>query len=109
MMGRGAGERDEERDRGTGRQGESGICGGGCAYAWSVRPADDSLLVTDLAGLSLRNPVILAAGTCGYLDEMADMLDLSRVGGLVTKSITARAREGNPTWRVVEGRGGVGM
>ncbi|MEZ6234833.1 MAG: dihydroorotate dehydrogenase [Phycisphaerales bacterium] len=64
-------------------------------------------LRTSIAGIDLRNPVLLAAGTCGTLDEMGDVLDLSRVGGLVTKSITPEAREGNQTWRVVEL--GVGM
>lgn len=59
------------------------------------------ILATDLAGVALRNPVILAAGTCGYVDEMAGVLDLSRVGGLVTKSITAKPREGNATWRIL--------
>jgi dihydroorotate dehydrogenase (NAD+) catalytic subunit len=66
-----------------------------------------SILATDLAGLALRNPVILAAGTCGYLDEMSDAMDLSRVGGLVTKSITALPRDGNATWRIIEARGGM--
>ncbi|HZW09233.1 MAG TPA: dihydroorotate dehydrogenase [Phycisphaerales bacterium] len=61
-----------------------------------------SLLATSLAGISLRSPVILAAGTAGTLDEMADVLDLSRVGAVVTKSITRLAREGNPTWRILE-------
>lgn len=69
-------------------------------------PAASSLSV-DLAGIALRNPVLLAAGTCGYLDEMADALDLSRVGGLVTKSITPRPREGNKTWRVWPVTGGM--
>lgn len=64
-------------------------------------------LETTIAGLRLRNPVILAAGTCGTLDEMADVLDLSRVGGLVTKSITLRPREGNATWRIIESRCGM--
>ncbi|MBX3392818.1 MAG: dihydroorotate dehydrogenase [Phycisphaeraceae bacterium] len=59
------------------------------------------ILSTDLAGIRLRNPVILAAGTCGYVGEMEGVVDLSRVGGLVTKSITASPREGNATWRVV--------
>lgn len=58
-------------------------------------------LSTSLAGLPLRNPVLLAAGTCGTLDEMSDALDLSRVGGLVTKSITRQPREGNAVWRVI--------
>jgi dihydroorotate dehydrogenase (NAD+) catalytic subunit len=59
------------------------------------------ILSTDLAGLSLRSPVILAAGTAGTLDEMSDVVDLSHVGGVVTKSITRQPREGNETWRVL--------
>ncbi len=62
----------------------------------------DSLLATNLAGIPLRSPVMLAAGTAGTLDEMAGVLDLSRVGAVVTKSITRLAREGNPTWRILE-------
>lgn len=64
-------------------------------------------LATDLAGITLRNPVLLAAGTCGTLDEMADVLDLSRIGGLVSKSITPQPREGNPTWRILPARAGM--
>lgn len=70
----------------------------------------DSLRV-NLAGIDLRNPVMLAAGTSGTLDEFADVLDLSRLGAVVTKSITAEPREGNATWRLITaehggGRGG---
>jgi dihydroorotate dehydrogenase (NAD+) catalytic subunit len=68
-------------------------------------------LATTLAGVPLLNPVLLAAGTAGYLDEMGDVMDLSGVGGVVTKSITPEAREGNATWRILttehgNGRGG---
>lgn len=59
------------------------------------------ILCTDLCGLSLRTPVLLAAGTAGTLDEMSDVVDLSRVGGVVTKSITREPREGNATWRLI--------
>lgn len=65
------------------------------------------ILATDFAGISLRNPVLLAAGTCGTLDEMADVLDLSRIGGVVSKSITPQPREGNPTWRILPARAGM--
>ena len=68
---------------------------------------DSPMLATDLAGLPLRSPVILAAGTAGTLDEMADVLDLSRVGALVTKSITRLPREGNETWRILETKAGM--
>jgi dihydroorotate dehydrogenase (NAD+) catalytic subunit len=63
-------------------------------------------LATTLAGIELRNPVILAAGTCGTIDEFGDVLDLSRIGGVVTKSITRLAREGNKPMRVIETRHG---
>lgn len=62
----------------------------------------DPVLATELAGVSLRNPVLLAAGTCGTLDEFADVLDLSRIGGLVSKSITPEPREGNPAPRILD-------
>lgn len=64
-------------------------------------------LACEVGGIKARNPVFLAAGTCGYLDEMADVLDLSRIGGLVMKSITPQPREGNPTWRIIESRAGM--
>lgn len=67
----------------------------------------DAILATDLAGVLLRTPVILAAGTCGSLDEMGDVLDLARVGALVTKSVTPLPREGNHTWRILECRAGM--
>jgi len=38
---------------------------------------------------------------------MSDVLDLSRVGAVVTKSITHQARDGNGTWRILETRGGM--
>ena len=65
-------------------------------------------LHTNLAGIDLRSPVILAAGTCGILDEMRDVIDLSRVGALITKSITPEPREGNQTWRILPA-GNAGM
>jgi dihydroorotate dehydrogenase (NAD+) catalytic subunit len=64
--------------------------------------ADDALLATDLCGLRLRNPLVAAAGTCGYVDELADVLDPAELGAIVSKSITREPREGNPPWRLVE-------
>jgi dihydroorotate dehydrogenase (NAD+) catalytic subunit len=58
-------------------------------------------LETHLSGLRLCNPVILAAGTAGTLDEMSEALPLHRIGAVVTKSITPRPRDGNQPWRVV--------
>jgi dihydroorotate dehydrogenase (NAD+) catalytic subunit len=54
------------------------------------------------AGLKLANPVFLASGTCGYADELADFMDLKKIGGFITKSITLKPRKGNPDPRIVE-------
>ena len=59
-------------------------------------------LTTDFAGIELRNPVVLASGTCGYGDELTPFIDLARLGGMVTKTITPEPRPGNPPPRVVE-------
>lgn len=60
-----------------------------------------STLATTLAGVPLRNPVIAAAGTCGYVDELADAFDLREIGAVISKSITRHPREGNAPWRVI--------
>lgn len=64
-------------------------------------------LEVSLAGIRLRNPIVLAAGTCGDLDEISEALPLDQVGALTTKSITREPRDGNAPWRMVETR--VGM
>lgn len=69
--------------------------------------ATDPILRTDLAGLTLRNPVILAAGTAGYLDEFQDAVDLGKVGAVIGKSITGSPREGHETWRIIESDAGM--
>ena len=56
----------------------------------------------DLAGIELRNPVLTASGTFGYGTELAPFLDLSRIGGLVAKSLTPEPRVGNPPPRIAE-------
>lgn len=59
-------------------------------------------LSVQLAGVMLKAPVIAASGTCGYIDELADAVDLSRFGAVVTKSITREPRNGNATWRILD-------
>lgn len=66
-----------------------------------------SALNVTLAGCELASPVVLAAGTCGYLDELSVALDLSRIGGVTTKSITPLARDGNSPMRVLDVKGGM--
>lgn len=57
-------------------------------------------LATTLCGVPLANPLVAAAGTCGYVRELADAFDLARIGAVTTKSITREEREGNAPWRM---------
>lgn len=59
-------------------------------------------LGVNIGGLELRNPVLTASGTFGYGTEFYDFVDLSRIGGIVVKGTTIRAREGNPYPRMAE-------
>ncbi|MFH1651083.1 MAG: dihydroorotate dehydrogenase [Chloroflexota bacterium] len=58
-------------------------------------------------GLRLANPVMTASGTCGYGAELADVMDISRLGALVCKGTTFAPREGNPQPRIAETPGGM--
>lgn len=58
-------------------------------------------------GLVLPNVVGLASGTAGYGFELAQLIDLDRLGALYTKGTTVLAREGNPPPRVAETGGGM--
>jgi dihydroorotate dehydrogenase (NAD+) catalytic subunit len=59
-------------------------------------------LAVELAGLRLKNPLIAASGTFGYGVEYEDLLDISRLGGLVSKGLYLEPRDGNPTPRIAE-------
>ncbi len=52
--------------------------------------------------LTLANPVFTASGTCGYSEELGDFMDLDKLGGFITKSITAQPMMGNAAPRIVE-------
>src|SRR5215211_6401575 len=60
-----------------------------------------------LGRLRLPNPILVASGTFGYAREMAGLVDLARLGGIVPKTITAQLRAGNPPWRTVETAAGM--
>ena len=59
-------------------------------------------LSIEIAGMALRNPVLLASGTCNYGQELQEITDLSQLGGIVTKTITPQPRAGNRPQRIVE-------
>lgn len=60
-----------------------------------------------IAGLRLKNPVVAASGTFGYGDEFSDYVDPARLGAIITKTITLRAREGNRPPRIAETASGM--
>ncbi|MFQ5746741.1 MAG: dihydroorotate dehydrogenase [Gemmatimonadota bacterium] len=60
-----------------------------------------------LFGVEFQGPVLLASGTCGYGRELADLVPLDELGGLVTKAVSLEPRRGNPPHRVSETPGGM--
>jgi dihydroorotate dehydrogenase (NAD+) catalytic subunit len=67
----------------------------------------DGALRADLAGIALQNPVLLAAGTAAYGEELAGVMDLDALGGLVSKAVSLDPRPGAPAPRVAEFPGGM--
>jgi len=59
-------------------------------------------LSVNIGSLKLRNPIMLASGTVGYGNEIAEFSDLNKLGAIVTKSISLKPRKGNPPQRIVE-------
>jgi len=59
-------------------------------------------LSIEIAGIKLKNPVIMASGTFGSGKEYSNIIDLNKVGAIVTKTITFQKYEGNPTPRICE-------
>jgi dihydroorotate dehydrogenase (NAD+) catalytic subunit len=57
--------------------------------------------------LKFRNPIILPSGTAGYGHELEGVIDLDRVGGIVTKAVSLLPRPGAPSPRVAEFPGGM--
>ena len=64
-------------------------------------------LSVQLGRLALKNPVLVASGTFGYVREMARFVHLERLGGVIPKTVTAKPRAGNPTPRTVETAAGM--
>ena len=53
-------------------------------------------------GLVLSNPVIAASGPYGFGAEVADLVDLPRLGGIVTRGISLKPAGGQPAPRTVD-------
>ncbi len=60
-----------------------------------------------IAGLELKNPVMTASGTFGSGKEYSNLIDITKLGALVTKAVTKEARPGNPLPRISEAPSGM--
>lgn len=60
-----------------------------------------------IAGIEFANPIMTASGCCGYGEELSQVFPLSKLGALVTKSITLKPRLGHPPPRTVETSSGM--
>lgn len=59
-------------------------------------------LTCTIGHIEFKNPLFTASGTFGYGNDLPDFVDVSRLGAVVTKSITYEPRAGNPPPRIVE-------
>lgn len=59
-------------------------------------------LKVNFAGVTLKNPIVVASGTFGFGREYGKYFDLSRLGGICVKGLTRFARQGNPPPRIAE-------
>ena len=57
--------------------------------------------------MKLANPILVASGTFGYGDEYAHVCYPSRLGGVITKTVTVKPRPGNPASRIAETAAGM--
>tara|TARA_A100001011_G_scaffold398190_1_gene501717 strand:- start:7966 stop:8877 length:912 start_codon:yes stop_codon:yes gene_type:complete len=60
-----------------------------------------------IKNINFKSPIIAASGTFGYGDEVKDFVDLSKVGCIITKSITLDERKGNPSPRILDSPSGM--
>ncbi|HYN80777.1 MAG TPA: dihydroorotate dehydrogenase [Gemmatimonadaceae bacterium] len=73
------------------------------------RPASGAArpLAVSFASLEFQNPLILASGTAAFGREIAGVIDLDSLGGIVTKAVSPAPRRGAPAPRVADFEGGM--
>jgi len=65
------------------------------------------LLEIQFADIIFKNPIVMASGTFGFGREYAEIYDIEKLGGLVSKGLTLHSRSGNPAIRVWETASGM--
>ncbi|MBI3005039.1 MAG: dihydroorotate dehydrogenase [Ignavibacteriales bacterium] len=61
----------------------------------------------NIGEVEFKNRVLVASGTFGYGDELKELVDVSKLGGIITKSLSWKPRDGNPPKRIVETASGM--
>lgn len=64
-------------------------------------------LRTELCGVELKNPIIMASGTFGFGKEYGEIYDISVLGGISSKGLTYAPKAGNDGLRVYETASGM--
>lgn len=64
-------------------------------------------LSVSIGKLKLKNPVTVASGTFGSGLEYSNFFDISKLGAIITKAVTLKPREGNPSPRIYETASGM--
>jgi len=67
----------------------------------------DGRLRSVFSNIIFQNPIVLAAGTAGYGEELSGVMRLDALGGFVTKAVSLEPRAGAPAPRVAEFDGGM--
>ena len=65
------------------------------------------MLTLKIKDIVFKSPIMVASGTFGYGDEVKDLVDISKIGCIITKSVTLEPREGNPPPRIHETSSGM--
>ena len=60
-----------------------------------------------IKNIEFSSPLLTASGTYGYGHEVQDLVKVNEWGGIITKSVTREAREGNPPPRIAETSSGM--
>lgn len=55
-----------------------------------------------LRNVTFHNRVFVASGTFGYGDEVTELVEPDKLGGIMTKSLSLKPRDGNPSPRITE-------
>lgn len=66
-----------------------------------------SRLTTEFAGITFKNPVVMASGTFGFGREYNELFPIEKLGGISSKGLTLHARGGNDGIRIWETPSGI--